>query len=111
MIDALIQGKLYGTPKTGIGKNSNPYTTALLRVATAAGDMLMCSVICFDEAAQCVLQALGDGDSVAVTGTLTPKVYQAKDGTSRPALDLVAQAVMTPYQVTRKRQAVEQIHE
>ncbi|TAN26038.1 MAG: single-stranded DNA-binding protein [Castellaniella sp.] len=106
MIDTIIQGKLYGAPKTGTGRNGNTYTTAKLRVATAGGDTLMVSVIVFDEAAQHVLQALADGDAVAMTGTLTPKVFQAKDGTWRPGLDLVAQAVMSPYQVRHKRAVV-----
>lgn len=106
MIDALIAGKLYGAPKQGTGKNANTYTTAKVKVATAAGDMLLCGVIAFDETAQAALLALGDGDSVALSGTLTPKVYQAKDGEYRPGLDLVAHAVLTAYHVKRKRQAV-----
>lgn len=50
------------------------------------------------------LLALADGDSVALTGTLTPKVWLDKRGEARPALDMVAHAALTPYQVIRKRQ-------
>ena len=52
------------------------------------------------------LLALGDGESVALSGELTPKVWTGKEGTARPSLDMVAHAVVTPYHVTRKRQAV-----
>jgi len=107
VIDALIAGKLYGAPKQGTGKNDNTYTTAKVKVATAGGDTLLCGVIAFDEKAQAALLALGDGDSVALSGTLTPKVYQARDGEYRPGLDMVAQIVTTAYHVRHKRQAIE----
>lgn len=107
MIDALIAGKLYGVPKQGTGKNGNTYTTAKVRVAAGSGDMLLCGVIAFDEKAQAGLLALADGDSVALSGALTPKVYQARDGEHRPGLDMVAQVVTTAYHVRHKRQAIE----
>ncbi|KAA0893105.1 single-stranded DNA-binding protein [Pusillimonas sp. ANT_WB101] len=107
MIDALISGKLYGAPKQGEDKTGNPYTTAKVKVAAGNGDMLLCGVIVFDSVAQATLLALEDGDSVAMSGTLTPKVYQAKDGEYRPGLDMVAHVVLTAYQVSHKRQTIE----
>ncbi|HEU0228931.1 MAG TPA: single-stranded DNA-binding protein [Burkholderiaceae bacterium] len=107
MIDALIAGKLYGVPKQGTGKNGNTYATAKVKVATGSGDMLLCGVIAFDEKAQAALLALTDGDSVALSGALTPKVYQARDGEHRPGLDMVAQVVTTAYHVRHKRAAIE----
>ncbi|TAL89598.1 MAG: single-stranded DNA-binding protein [Candidimonas sp.] len=105
MIDALISGRLYGQAKQGIGKTDNPYTTAKVKVTAGNGDLLLCSVIAFDEKAQATLLALEDGDSVALSGSLMPKVYQAKDGEHRPGLDLVAHVVTTAYHVKHKRQA------
>ncbi|WP_417276116.1 single-stranded DNA-binding protein [Castellaniella sp.] len=107
MIDALIAGKIYGTPKSGTGRSGADYVNAIVRVATAGGDSLMCSVIAFDEAARSGLMALGNGDGVSLSGTLTPKVYRDKSGEYRPSMDMVASAVLSPYQVKRKRQAVE----
>lgn len=107
MIDALISGKLYGAPKQGEDKTGNPYTTAKVKVAAGNGDMLLCGVIAFDSAAQTALLALEDGDSVAMSGSLSPKVYQTKDGEYRPGLDMVAHAVLTAYHVNRKRKAME----
>lgn len=106
MIDALIQGRLYGSPKQGTGKNGNTYTTAKVKVAVAQGETLLCGVIAFDDTAQAALLALGDGDSVALSGTLTPKVFQAKDREYRPGLDMVAHGVLTAYHVRHKRQAM-----
>jgi len=107
MIDALIAGRLYGTAKQGTGKTGNTYTTAKVKAAAGNGETLLCGVIAFDDKAQAALLALDDGDSVALSGSLTPKVFQAKDGEYRPGLDLVAHAVLTAYHVKRKRAAVD----
>ena len=64
------------------------------------------SVIAFDDAPCKALLALSDGDSVALSGSLTPKVWTDREGNTRPALDLVAHQVLTSYHVTRKRAAV-----
>ena len=53
------------------------------------------------------LLALGDGDSVSLSGALTPKVWTDRDGHARPALDLVAHGLLTSYHVTRKRKAMQ----
>ncbi|RTZ47846.1 single-stranded DNA-binding protein [Candidimonas sp. SYP-B2681] len=106
MIDALTAGRLYGAAKQGTGKTGETYTTAKVKVAAGNGDTLLCNVIAFDEKVQEQLLALDDGDSVAMSGSLTPKVYQDKTGDTRPTIDLVCHAVMTPYHVQRKRQAM-----
>jgi len=106
MIDGLIGGKLHGKPMERTSKSGNAYVTCIVRVATEA-DPLFVSVIAFDKATCAALLALDAGDSVALSGTLTPKVYVPNSGgEARPALDMVAQAVLTAYHVTRKRKAV-----
>lgn len=106
MIDALISGRLYGAPRQGTGKTGDTYTTAKLKAVAGNGETLLCSVIAFDDKAQAALLALDDGDSVAVSGALTPKVWTDKAGDTRPALDVVCHVVLTPYDVKRKRQAI-----
>ncbi len=106
MIDALTAGRLYGAAKQGTGKTGDTYTTAKVKVAAGNGDILLCNVIAFDEKVQATLLALEDGDSVAMSGSLTPKVYQDKAGDVRPTLDLVCHAVLTSYHVQRKRQLI-----
>ncbi|TAN11546.1 MAG: single-stranded DNA-binding protein [Burkholderiaceae bacterium] len=105
MIDALIAGKLYARPQPHTAKNGNTFATAKLRAAIGE-EALFVNVIAFETGAVAALLALDAGDSVAVTGNLTPKVWTAKDGPARPALDVVAAQVLTPYHVTRKRAAV-----
>lgn len=106
MIDALVAGKLHGKPIERTGNSGKTFVTCMVRVATEA-DPLFVSAIAFDADTCRALLALDDKDSVALSGSLTPKVYQPKDGSpARPALDMVAQGVLTAYHVTRKRKAV-----
>ena len=107
MIDALIAGKVFGTPTERTGKSGKPFAVAKVRVTAGDGESLFVSVIAFDAAPCAALLALGDGDSAALSGSLTPKVWTDKEGATRPGLDLVAHQVLTAYSVTRKRRATE----
>ena len=106
MIDALIAGRVHGQPTARTGKNGKPFAVAKVRAAAGDGESLFVSVIAFDSAPCNALLALNDGDSVALSGSLTPKTWQDKEGNTRPALDLVAHQVLSSYHVTRKRAAV-----
>ena len=108
MIDAILSGRIYGTPaeKTS-GKTGKPFATAKVRAATGEGESLFVNVIAFDGSVCAGLLALGDGDSVSLSGALTPKVWTDRDGQARPALDLVAHGLLTSYHVTRKRKAIQ----
>jgi single-stranded DNA-binding protein len=80
---------------------------AKVRVPNAE-DAVFCNVICFSESAQTALLALGDGDAVAMAGSLKVGTWQAKDGTHRASLDMTATQVLTAYHVTKKRRAMQQ---
>jgi single-stranded DNA-binding protein len=88
MIDALIAGKLYGQPQQKTGKQGKPFTIAKVRAAAGDGEALFVNVISFDADTVAALLALGDGDSVALAGALTPKVWTDKEGTQRHRLDI-----------------------
>ena len=107
MIDALISGKLYGQPTERTSKTGKPFALAKVRAAGGDGESLFVNVIAFDTAPCTALLALGDGDSVALSGSLTPKVWTDKGGNARPGLDLVAHQVLTAYHVTRRRRAMQ----
>lgn len=107
MIDGLVSGKLYGTATERTGQSGRPFVVAKVRAATGEGESLFVNVIAFDDKAKAALLALDDGDSVALAGTLTPKVWTDKQGDARPALDMVTHAVLTAYHVRRKRKAVQ----
>lgn len=108
MIDGLIAGKLYGKPTERTSKTGKPFVVAKVRAATGEGESMFINVIAFDTAPCTALLALADGDSVALTGSLTPKTWTDKEGNTRPSIDLVAHQVLTTYHVTRKRTAMHQ---
>lgn len=103
MMDALIAGRLHAAPQARTGKNGKTFATAKVRATAGDGEGLFVNVIAFDEAACTALLALAAGDALALAGSITPKAWMAKDGNARPALDLVAHQVLTPYHVNRKR--------
>lgn len=103
MIRALIAGELVATPQERTGKNGRAF--ALARVSVPQGDegRIFCSVIAFHDDAVARLLQLKAGASVALAGTLKVGTWQAKDGTTRPALDLVADEVASTTPRPRKR--------
>ncbi|SFV15504.1 single-stranded DNA-binding protein [Pseudoduganella namucuonensis] len=107
MIDALIAGRLHGHAEERTGQGGSTFVTCKVRTAAGNGDSIFCNVIAFNDDARHALLALGDGDSVAMSGALTPKVWTDKQGNAHPALDLVAHTVQTAYHVTRKRKAMQ----
>ncbi len=107
MIDALIAGKVYGTPTSRTGKSGKPFALAKIRTATTEGESQFVSCIAFDDAPVSALLALKEGDSVAVTSPLKVSTWLDKEGQHRPALDVVAQQVMSVYAVRHKRNATQ----
>jgi single-stranded DNA-binding protein len=105
MIDALVAGRLLGAPVERTTNAGKRYCTAKLRVSTRDGETVFVNVIAFDNIAVTALLALGDGDSAALSGEVTPKAWLDKEGKARASLDLLAHAVNSPFSVTRKRRA------
>lgn len=105
MIDGLVAGKVYRQFTERVSRNNNKFCTGKVRVAVRDGDAIFVNVIAFASTAVTALMALQDGDSCAISGELTPGVWTDKNGEARPQLDLVAHAVLTPYQVKRRRAA------
>ena len=103
MIRALISGELVSNPQERTGKTGKAF--ALARVSVPQGDdgRVFCSVICFNDDAVARLLQLKAGASVALAGTLKVSTWTAKDGTTRPQLDLVADEVASTTPRPRKR--------
>lgn len=106
MLDAIIQGKLHKKPVAKASSNGKQYVTTTVRVPVENADAMFANVIAFDAGPCKALLALDDGDSVALSGSLTPKVWMPNDGAPRVSLDVIAHAVLTAYHVKRKRDAL-----
>lgn len=103
MIEGLIAGKLVGVAETREGKNGTSFALAKVKAIAGDGESLIVNVIAFATEASSALMALDDGDALALSGALTPKVWTDKQGNTRPAMDMIATQVLTAYQVNRKR--------
>lgn len=105
MIRALITGELVATPQERTGKTGKPFALARAAVPQGEDGRVFCSVICFEEAAVARLLQLKAGASVSLAGTLKVGTWQAKDGTTRPQLDLTADEVASTTPRPRKPKA------
>lgn len=95
MIDGLVAGRLYGEAERRTDKAGKAYSLAKIRAATAEGEVLFVNVIAFDDDLCASLHRLRDGDSVALSGSLNPRVWTDKQGNARPALDMVAHRLIS----------------
>ena len=95
MIDGLIAGRLMGDASRRVDKAGRTYLVARVLARNKADEEFIVNVIAFDEAPCAALLALRDGQALALSGALTPKVWTDKQGIARPSLDLVAAQVMT----------------
>lgn len=95
MIDGLVAGRLYGEAERRTNKAGKAYSLAKVRASTAEGEVLLVNVIAFDDDLCASLHRLHDGDSVALSGSLNPRVWTDKQGNTRPALDMVAHRLIS----------------
>lgn len=106
MIEGLVTGTLVGLAEQRQGKNDTSFVVAKVKATPGDGESLIVNVIAFAAEACAALLALDEGDTLALSGALTPKVWTDKQGNTRPALDMVASQVLTVYHVDRKRSAL-----
>lgn len=105
MIRALISGELAANPQERTGKTGKPFALARVSVPQGEEGRVFCSVIAFEEAAVSRLLQLKAGAAVSLAGALKVGTWQAKDGTARPSLDLVADEVASTTPRPRKPKA------
>jgi len=104
VLNVLATGTLVGDPKQRTGATGKPYVTAQARVPCDGEDSLLLSIIAFRDSARDALLALAQGDAVAVTGRAKLTAWR-KNGEERHGLSVVAEQVLTAYQVEKRRSA------
>ena len=90
MIEGLVAGKVFGDPESRRGKGDSEFVVAKVRAQNNDGEVVIVNVIAFSAELGAALMDLRDGDAVALTGSLSPKVWSDKQGNTRAALDMVA---------------------
>ena len=92
-----------GEASRRVDKAGRGYIVARVLARNRADEEFIVNVIAFDEAAGKALLALRDGESLSLSGGLTPKVWTDKQGIVRPSLDMVATHVLSAQQAAGKQ--------
>ena len=106
MLSALASGQIVREPKHGTSTNGTRWANTTIRCSTGtdregASLTSFISVVCFGDVAD-RLAKLDKGDGISVQGSLKQTEFE-KDGTVRHGLEIMAQALLSPYQVKAKR--------
>lgn len=107
MIDGLIQGRLHGAPTERASKTGKVFVTARLRAPVHGGESEFVSLLCFREDVQAAMKALDAGDAACVAGEVQLRGWKDRSGAERTGIEVIVHAVLTPYHVTRKREAAQ----
>jgi single-stranded DNA-binding protein len=108
VIDALVGGKLFGAAAERTASSGKTFVSAKVRAADSDGENQFVNIVAFDGSVKAALLALDDGDSVSLSGAMKIGTYEARDGTTRISINMIAHAVLTAYHIKRKRDAVAQ---
>jgi single-stranded DNA-binding protein len=106
MLSALISGTIASDPKHGKSASGTVWSNCVVRVPCGQNkegeaETAFVQLAAFGSHAE-ALARLGKGDSISAQGQLKPTVYQ-KDGQERHGLSLTATAILTAYQIKKKR--------
>jgi len=102
MLNILATGSLVADPKERTGTSGKPFVTANARVPSDGEDSILLSLIAFRDSACQALMALTKGDAVAVIGRAKLASWNTA-GEQRHGLSVVADQVLTVYQVEKRR--------
>ena len=99
----LATGTLLRDPVARTSAAGKQFCTALMRVPGEGEDAVLCSLIAFHPDAVRSILALSNGDAIAVSG-LGKLTSWTKDGEEKHGLGVTVEAVLTAYQIDKKRQ-------
>lgn len=105
MLDALLSGRLIGSPQKRLAKSGQPFAGARVRVSLSDGNNLIVSVSAFEPEPMAALLVLAEGDAVSISGPLTLGTWTDNEGQARPSAAMLAHNVLTTYSVNKKRKA------
>lgn len=102
MLSVLCSGTLTADPKSRTSAKGKDYATASLRVPAEDAEAMLVSVIVFNADAVAALLALTKGDACAIAGRAKLTSWE-RDGEEKHGLSVVADQVLTIYQIEKRR--------
>lgn len=106
MLSVLATGTLVADPVSRSSSSGKEFVTASLRTPTDE-DAIIINVIAFDDDAKGALTKLRKGDALSITGRAKLSRWQGREG-ERVGLQVVAEGILTAYQVKSRRAASKQ---
>ena len=106
MLNALASGTLVRDPKSGTSASGTRWSNTTIRCNVGQNrdgesETAFITIVCFGDVAD-RLARLSKGDAISVQGPLKPTTYE-KDGQERNGLEIIAQALLSPYDLKKKR--------
>jgi single-stranded DNA-binding protein len=107
MLSALASGQLIRAPKHGTSASGTRWANATMRCSTGtdregAALTSFVQVVCFGDVAD-TLAKMTQGDAISVQGPMKQTEYTRDDGEVRHGLEIVANGILTTYQVRQRR--------
>jgi single-stranded DNA-binding protein len=102
MLNVLVTGTLVRDPQERQSAKGKAFVTASMRVPVEEGESILVSLIAFSDSAVSGLRALSNGDALAVSGRGKLTEWE-KNGEQHRGMSVVAERVMTLYQLEKKR--------
>ena len=110
MLSVLCSGTLVSDPKSRVSAKGSTYCTCTLRALVDGDEAVLVSCIAFDAATVQSILALTKGDACAIAGRAKLSSW-TKDGEEKHGLSVVADKVLTVYQIEKKRRQTSQPEE
>ena len=106
MLSALASGTLARDPKSGTSASGVRWANSTIRVSTGqdkegSATTSFITIVCFGDVAD-QLGRMGKGDSISVQGPMKQTQYE-KDGETRHGLEIMANGILNPYQIKKRR--------
>ena len=105
MFNVLISGRLTAAPERRTSKAGNAFVSTKAMVPAGDGETVWTSIVAFTPEAQEALVKLAAGDTVSIIGTAKAGAYINKSGEPKASLSVVADRVMSAYEVSRRKAA------
>ena len=105
MLNILATGTLISDPQRRTSAKGATYATGSLRVPSDGADAVLVSLIAFATDAVDALLAHSKGDALAVAGRAKLSSWTGRDGNEAHGLSVVAERILSPYMLDKKRTA------
>jgi single-stranded DNA-binding protein len=111
MLNILASGTLVSDPRQRTTAAGKAFATGQMRVPAEDAEALLVSIIAFNADAVTGLLALSKGGALAIAGRAKLTSWTGQDGAEKHGLSVVADQVLTIYQIEKRRKRAAALEE